>query len=39
MRIAIGSTKEAKVDAVKEAWEIFGSRLLELPDDPVTFLS
>ena len=39
MRIAIGSTREPKVGAVKEAWKVFGSRLLDDPEESVKFLS
>src|SRR5512138_3558075 len=39
MRIAIGSTRPAKVQAVKEAWEVVGSRVPASDDDPLTFLS
>jgi inosine/xanthosine triphosphatase len=39
MRIAIGSTREPKVEAVKEAWEVFGPKLLEDLDATTTFSS
>ena len=39
MRIAIGSTREPKVEAVKEAWEVFGSKVLDDPEESVKFLS
>ncbi len=38
MRIAIGSTREAKVEAVKEAWHVFGARIVPHEDEPLTFL-
>ena len=39
MRVAIGSTRVPKVEAVKEAWEVFASKILEDKDEDVTFLS
>ncbi|MDA2937518.1 inosine/xanthosine triphosphatase [Acidobacteria bacterium AH-259-A15] len=39
MRIAIGSTREPKVEAVEEAWQVFAAKILEDPDEEVTFLS
>jgi non-canonical (house-cleaning) NTP pyrophosphatase len=39
MRIAIGSTREAKVAAVRDAWEVVGPRLVAFNDEPLTFLS
>lgn len=39
MRVAIGSTRAPKVDAVKEAWEVFAPKILEDEDEDVTFLS
>lgn len=39
MKIAIGSTREPKVEAVKEAWDVFGSKILDDPDESVRFLS
>ena len=39
MRIAIGSTRKPKVEAVKEAWEIFGPKMLEDLDEKTTFPS
>lgn len=39
MRIAIGSTREPKVEAVKEAWEVFGSNILEDAAESIKFLS
>ncbi|MEE8349074.1 MAG: inosine/xanthosine triphosphatase [Acidobacteriota bacterium] len=39
MRIAIGSTRKPKVEAVKEAWEVFGPKLLEDLDEKTTFPS
>ena len=39
MKIAIGSTREPKVGAVKEAWEVFGPMLLEDLDEKTTFPS
>ena len=37
MKIAIGSTREPKVAAVKEAWEVFGPKLLDDLDEKTTF--
>lgn len=37
MRIAIGSTRPPKIEAVKEAWSVFSSCLLAGPDDAVDF--
>ncbi len=37
MRIAIGSTRAPKVEAVKEAWEIFSSKVLTSWDDDAEF--
>ena len=37
MRIAIGSTRAPKVDAVKEAWSIFSSKILTAGDEEVEF--
>ena len=39
MRIAIGSTRPAKVQAVKNAWEAVGPRIATFDDEPVTFLN
>jgi inosine/xanthosine triphosphatase len=39
MRIAIGSTRPAKVQAVKDAWEVIGPQIARFEDEPVTFLS
>ena len=39
MKIAVGSTREPKVKAVKEAWEVFGSKLLEDSDEKIIFTS
>jgi len=39
MRIAIGSTRTPKIEAVKEAWEVIGSRIQAYDRDPVTFLT
>jgi inosine/xanthosine triphosphatase len=39
MKIAIGSTREPKVGAVREAWEVFGPMLLEDLDEETTFPS
>jgi len=38
MRIAIGSTRAPKIEAVKEAWQVIGSRIQGYDRDPVTFL-
>ena len=37
MRIAIGSTRAPKVEAVKEAWSIFSSKILTAGDEEVEF--
>ena len=37
MRIAIGSTRPPKVEAVKEAWSIFSSKILTAGDEEVEF--
>ncbi len=37
MKIAIGSTREVKVEAVKEAWEVFAAKIVQDPDELVTF--
>ena len=37
MRIAIGSTRAPKVEAVKEAWGIFSSKILTTGDEEVEF--
>ena len=37
MRIAIGSTRAPKVEAVKEAWGIFSSKILTADDDEAEF--
>lgn len=39
MRIAVGSTREPKVEAVKEAWQVFGSQILDDPEEAVRFLT
>ena len=39
MRIAISSTREAKVQAVKDAWRVFSSKIMDDPDEAVTFLN
>ncbi|MEE2822063.1 MAG: inosine/xanthosine triphosphatase [Acidobacteriota bacterium] len=39
MKIAVGSTREPKVKAVREAWEVFGSKLLEDSDEKIIFTS
>ena len=39
MKIAIGSARGPKVEAVKEAWKVFGSKLLDDPDESIKFLS
>lgn len=39
MRIAVASTREPKVEAVKEAWQIFGAKILDDPNEEVSFLS
>lgn len=35
----MASTREPKVEAVKEAWQIFGSKILDDPHEEVSFLS
>jgi non-canonical (house-cleaning) NTP pyrophosphatase len=37
MNIAIASTRQPKVEAVKEAWQVCGKMIL--PDEPVSFLA
>ena len=37
MRIAIGSTRAPKVEAVKEAWSIFSSKILTAGDEEIEF--
>ena len=39
MRIAIGSTRPPKVEAVKEAWGIFAKQIVDDKDDPVSFVT
>ena len=39
MQIAIGSTREPKVEAVKEAWQVFEAKILEDSQDEARFLS
>ncbi|HXK59039.1 MAG TPA: inosine/xanthosine triphosphatase [Acidobacteriota bacterium] len=39
MKIAIGSTRIPKVEAVKEAWEAIGSRVKGYDREPATFLA
>ena len=39
MKIVIGSTREPKVKAVKEAWKVFGPKLLDDLDEKTTFPS
>lgn len=39
MRIAVGSTRGPKVEAVQEAWSIFSKQILRDPDESVDFLS
>ena len=39
MRIAIGSTRRAKVEAVKDAWEVVGPRIAGYDDEPLTFVT
>jgi len=39
MRIAIGSTRAPKVEAVKEAWQAIGSRIKAYDDEPASFLT
>ena len=39
MKIVIGSTREPKVKAVKEAWEVFGPKLLDDLKEKTTFPS
>ena len=37
MRVAIGSTRAPKVEAVKEAWEIFSSKIVGATDEAIEF--
>lgn len=39
MRIAIGSTRPPKVEAVKEAWQIFAKQIVKDEDDAVSFVT
>ena len=39
MKIAIGSTRGPKVDAVKEAWQVFAAKLLSDPEEKASFFS
>ena len=39
MKIAIGSTLQPKVEAVKEAWEVFSSKILIDQDEEIFFSS
>jgi non-canonical (house-cleaning) NTP pyrophosphatase len=39
MRVAVGSTRQPEVEAVKEAWRVFSRLILQDPEEPVTFLS
>jgi len=37
MKIAISSTREPKVEAVKEAWKVFASKILSDPEEEAIF--
>ena len=39
MKVAVASTREPKVEAVKEAWEVFAAKILEDSDESVNFLA
>ncbi len=39
MKIAIGSTREPKVEAVKEAWQVFAAKILSDPEEKSSFYS
>ncbi len=39
MKIAIGSTRDPKVEAVKEAWKVFATKILSDPEEEATFFS
>jgi len=39
MKIAIGSTRDPKVEAVKEAWQVFATKILSDPEEEATFFS
>ncbi len=39
MKTAIASTDSAKVEALKEAWLVFGSNLMDDPDDSLDFFA
>ncbi len=39
MRIAVGSTRGPKVEAVQEAWSVFSKQILRDPDEPVDFVN
>jgi non-canonical (house-cleaning) NTP pyrophosphatase len=39
MKIALGSTRSPKVQALEEAWQIFSSNILDDPDEKILFSS
>ncbi len=39
MKIAIGSTRDPKVEAVKEAWQVFAAKILSDPEEEASFYS
>ena len=39
MKIAIGSTRDPKVEAVKEAWKVFATKILSDPEEEAIFCS
>ena len=39
MKIAIGSTRGPKIEAVKEAWQVFATKILSDPEEEVSFHS
>ncbi len=39
MKIAIGSTRGPKIEAVKEAWQVFATKILSDSEEEVTFHS
>ena len=39
MKIAIGSTRGPKVEAVKEAWQVFSAKILSDPEEEANFYS
>ncbi|MBI4444596.1 MAG: DUF84 family protein [Acidobacteria bacterium] len=38
MRIALASSREPKIEAIREAWALFGSRIIDDPRETIQFL-